>query len=164
MSIDELKRIARAYNEYVKANGKQSQEQKKQWFNENAGHSLRTYQERTKGTDIKANRTTGLYEISEDNEPIKGQITLEQASDKIITPPEATASPQRADKEATGQAVEQETKEPKKATEGAEMVRTALYIDKQLLQDIKIYGLKNDTTFNAITRELLKDFRDKNIK
>ena len=166
MDIEKLKEVARAYNQFVEASGKQSQEQKKQWFNQNAGYSLRTFQDRVKeaGADIKANRSTGLYEIGSDNEPIKGQITLEQASDKIMTPPEAIGEPYRADKEAPGQVVEQEATEPPKDTTEPEKVRTALYLEKELLKAIKIYGLQTGTTFNAITRELLQKFKDENIK
>jgi len=40
--------------------------------------------------------------------------------------------------------------------EGVNMTRTSLYISKDMLKSIKTEALKQDTTFNDITRKLLK--------
>jgi len=50
---------------------------------------------------------------------------------------------------------DQDTQELNKPLQG-DMTRTSLYISKDMLKSIKTEALKQDTTFNDVTRKLLK--------
>ena len=53
------------------------------------------------------------------------------------------------------EAIVEDTQEVNKPSQG-DMTRTSLYISKDMLKSIKTEALKQDTTFNDVTRKLLK--------
>ena len=146
MDKQEIIRVAQEYNDYIKANGRISKSEKETYFKDKMGYTVRTFQTRVtaSGLDIKANKSTGLYNVP-GNEPVQGQITLDEATQKPQSKekPKEVSEHKKADKTAYKANMEATTK-------------TSLYLPKSTLRELKVYAAEKDMKVNDIILESIE--------